>query len=178
VVALLAVLVLAAIFSPAALGAESKCAKLKEQSGCVIKSGSYQGTTKYGSAPTYAVMLSIGDSGGSSLRGVVRRAACSGGGDSRPSSQDLGLIEPPHLPKKLKVGKTYERTKHIDRVEDTGQIKVRLILTESFTVKLVSGKRAKVSMSIDQSTQNVDPPDEDSPYRCKGSGSETLKRKY
>lgn len=166
---------------PAAIDAKTKkpsCVKKKEQAGCKLKSAKFSGTADgTGRAKTYGIVLTIGDHGYSSVRGSAK-PNCSGGAPNQQVPYYLPLTQTLKLPKTLTVGNTYSKSGHIDKVEDTGQIKVRFVANESVRVKILSAKKAKVTISIDHTTQNVEPPDENPPVHCVASGVETIKRNY
>lgn len=177
--ALLALAALAAAFSPATMAAKRRCVKLKERAGCPIKLGGYAGNTTFGSRDTYALLLSIGDSSGfSTVRGALARASCTGGDPNHPPEQRAQLVQTLRLPKHLVVGKKYKKSGHIDRVDDTGQTRVRLVSTESVKVKILSARKARVTIALDQTTQTVEPANDQAPVHCVGSGTEVLKRRY
>ena len=164
--------------APAGGSATPDCDAMKEEAGCKLKSGGYTGTTKSG-GDTYGLLLTIGSNGYSSARGAVM-ANCSGGDPfiQKPGPYLVPTIQTLKLPKRLTIGKTYEKSGHVDRVDDTGQTKVRVVSNETVKVKMISARRAKVTLSVDTRTRNVEPPSEYPAWRCVGKGSEKLKRSY
>jgi hypothetical protein len=162
-------------FSPASLAAKKKCVSMKEHAGCKLKLAAYTGRESSG-GPMLGARLSIdAENGPARVTGGVR-GKCSGGG-ADGSTTYLPILTAPRFPKTLVVGKTYSKSAHIDRTETSpGSNGAHLVATETIKIDVLSAKRARVTVSTDQSSNFETTADD--PRHCKGSGSEKLKRRY
>jgi hypothetical protein len=163
-----------AAFAPAGIAAKKKCVHLKEHDGCKLKNAAFAGSTT-GKGPTYGLILTTSDSAGVSVVSGAIKGTCSGGGEDTQTSY-VPVLGEERFPKRLVVGKKYAKTSHIDRIEDTGSDNARLIVTETVKIDVLSAKRARVTITTNQSSHFER--SDDPPRVCKGTGSEKLKRRY
>jgi hypothetical protein len=173
-VALMALAALAA-FAPTGMAAKKKCVHMSEHDGCKLKDAGYAGTQRTG-GPAYGMSLTIDASNAPArVRGAVRGACTGGGADGSPTY--VPVVTAPKFPRTLVVGKKYTKSQHIDRTETSpGSNGAHLVATETITIDMLSAKRARVTVTTNQSSNFENTADD--PRVCKGSGSEKLKRRY
>src|SRR3954470_7484154 len=137
--------------APEGLAAKRKCVHLKEHDGCKLKLAGFTGTQASG-GPTYGMSLTIDASNGPAVvRGAVRGACTGGGADG--SKTYVPVVTAPKFPKALVVGKKYTRTAHVDRTETSpGSNGAHLVATETITIDVLSAKRARVTITTNQSS--------------------------
>jgi hypothetical protein len=171
---LVAVAALAA-FAPAGMAAKKKCVHMKEHEGCKLKLAGYSGR-QTGGGPTYGMSLTIDASNAPArVRGAVRGTCTGGGADG--SKTYIPVVTAPKFPRALVIGKKYTKTAHIDRTETSpGSNGAHLVATETITIDMLSAKRARVTVTTNQSSNFSETADD--PRVCKGSGSEKLQRRY
>ena len=148
---------------------------MNEHAGCKLKLAGYQGRQTAGGTMLGARLSIDAENGPARVTGAVR-GKCSGGG-ADGSTTYLPIVTAPKFPKILVVGKKYQKSAHIDRTETSpGSNGAHLVATETITIDVLSAKRARVTVTTDQSSNFENTADD--PRHCKGGGSEKLKRQY
>jgi hypothetical protein len=162
-----------AILAASPAGAARKCTAKKEAAGCKLPASAYFEGGKAGSNKYAFLMVSTGGR----LQGTVPLACTGGAPGSSPGGTGLFPVDGAlNLPKKLVVGKTYNKRWQFDEVSPDGR--THSIGDYSWSLTVSSGKKVKASFSS-KLTQDSAVPDElvDNPPRvCEGSSKHTLKR--